>query len=201
MDIRSASIPIAEYPAIRLPWLQIPVLYAPTFSLKPDPPACMNVPVRFANARSSWFHPLSPRDCSSPDADADADADASAGAYSALLDKIRCSALRIPPGPKICGAGLASTSPRCRVTTHVLLLKSSVAPRPSLPLPSGSRRLAAVMEPGVHIPYAELPCANRENMLATNAPSPSSASHLSRPSSFRSCKFSPVSFPSCECPS
>jgi hypothetical protein len=56
-----ASIPMAEYPETRQPWLQIPVLYAPTFSLKPDPPACMNVPVRFANARSPWFHPLSPQ--------------------------------------------------------------------------------------------------------------------------------------------
>lgn len=198
MDIRKRFHPDSRVPS-NSPWLQMPALYAPTFSLKPDPPTCMNVPVRFANARSSWFHPLSPRDCSSPDADADASA--SAGAYSALLDKIRCSALRIPPGPKICGAGLASTSLRCRVTTHVLLLKSSVAPRLSLPLPSGCCRLAAVMEPGVHIPYAKLPCVNRENMLATNAPSPSSASHSSRPSSFRSCKSSPVSFPSCECPS
>lgn len=32
--------------------------------------------------------------------------------------------------------------------THVLLLQSSVAPRSSLPLPSGCRRLVAMMEPG-----------------------------------------------------
>lgn len=85
--------------------------------------------------------------------------------------------------------------------THVLLLQSSVAPRSSLPLPSGCRSLVAVMEPGCPHPYAKLPCANRENMLATNAPSPSSASHSSRPSPFPPCKSCPVSSPSCECPS
>ena len=89
---------------------------------------------------------------------ADAGADAGAGAYSALLDKIRCPALRIPPGPKTRGARLASTSLRCRITNAC---SASPILRRAPFLASAAKRMPQLScrdgTPGVHIPTPNYP--------------------------------------------